>query len=157
MFESLGVLVPVPLILSTVVMISPKAYIRALSSIGLPSFRLNFFRSAFRRFFDDRLQAEHDQINIKYYTSYQKCIIYHMSYNLQCGNHHNLNSNFSCVCVCLTRRCGSYSGSIWNQSSHYWLQSKAQHQDSLDHLHLMKKTEGLLKSLFFYYDFKCRT
>lgn len=50
----------VPLILSTVVMISPRAYISALSSIGLPSFRLSFFRSAFRRFFDDLLQPERE-------------------------------------------------------------------------------------------------
>lgn len=47
----------VPLILSTVEMISPRAYIRALSSIGLPSFKLSFFRSALRRFFDDLLWA----------------------------------------------------------------------------------------------------
>ncbi|KAG7217851.1 hypothetical protein INR49_031499 [Caranx melampygus] len=53
----------VPLILSTVVMISPSAYISALSSIGLPSFRLSFFRSAFRRFFDDLLQPEHREKN----------------------------------------------------------------------------------------------
>lgn len=37
-------------------MSSLRADISALSSIGLPSFRLNFFRSALRRFFDDLLQ-----------------------------------------------------------------------------------------------------
>lgn len=47
----------VPLILSTVVMISARANISALSSIGLPSFKLSFFLSAFRRFFDDLLRA----------------------------------------------------------------------------------------------------
>lgn len=46
-----------PLILSTVVMISLRAYISALSSVGLPSFRLSFFLSALRRFFDDLLRA----------------------------------------------------------------------------------------------------
>lgn len=46
-----------PLILSTVVMSSLRAYSRALSSIGLPSFRLSFFRSALRRFFDDLLRG----------------------------------------------------------------------------------------------------
>lgn len=48
----------VPLILSTVVTSSLRAYISALSSVGLPSFRLSFFRSALRRFFDDLLQDE---------------------------------------------------------------------------------------------------
>lgn len=47
-----------PLILSTLVTSSLRANIRALSSIGLPSFRLSFFRSALRRFFDDLLQGE---------------------------------------------------------------------------------------------------
>lgn len=53
--EPVGLL---PLILSTVVTSSLRACIRALSSIGLPSFRLSFFRSALRRFFDDLLQGE---------------------------------------------------------------------------------------------------
>lgn len=37
---------------------SLRACISALSSIGLPSFRLSFFRSALRRFFDDLLRDE---------------------------------------------------------------------------------------------------
>lgn len=46
----------VPRNLSTVVIISPRAYISALSSRGLPSFKLSFLRSAFRRFLDDLLR-----------------------------------------------------------------------------------------------------
>lgn len=39
-------------------MSSLRANISALSSVGLPSFRLSFFRSALRRFFDDLLPDE---------------------------------------------------------------------------------------------------
>lgn len=60
MIRSPWVFVSAPLILSTVAMSSLRAHISALSSIGLPSFRLNFFRSALRRFFDDLLHTEYE-------------------------------------------------------------------------------------------------
>lgn len=46
-------------------MISARANISALSSIGLPSFKLSFFLSAFRRFFDDLLHIDKHSISNK--------------------------------------------------------------------------------------------
>lgn len=47
--------------------------------------------------------------------------------------------------VFLTRRCGSYSGSIWSRSSHCWPLSTVQHLDSLHRRHLREETEGYSK------------
>lgn len=58
-------------------MSSPSANISARSSIGLPSFRLSFFLSALRRFFDDLLQARESVVS-------------------------GVGHQTVCVCVCLT-------------------------------------------------------
>lgn len=105
-----------PLILSTATTTSLSANISARSSIGFPSFRLSFFRSALRRFLDDLLQTHGRLMR-------SRLVLWDLW-----------------KWAGLTRRCGSCCGSTWSRWRRCWPLSRARRRRSRAHLHLRGST-----------------